>query len=45
MMLKHRPIASRIMALALALTMLIASDALALTQYSTLEFGSRVRKC
>lgn len=41
MMSKHRPIASRIAAVALVLTMLIASDALALTQYSTLEFGSR----
>lgn len=41
MTLKNRPIASRIIALALALTMLIASDALAQTRYSTLEFGSR----
>ncbi|HNW87762.1 MAG TPA: peptidoglycan-binding domain-containing protein, partial [Candidatus Limiplasma sp.] len=41
MNLKTRPIARRVTALALALSMLLASDALALTQYSTLEFGSR----
>ncbi|NLI20149.1 MAG: peptidoglycan-binding protein [Clostridiales bacterium] len=41
MMIGSRRLASRLTALVLTLTMLFASEALAATRYSTLEFGSR----
>ena len=41
MLLKTRRTASRLAILALTLTLLFTSNAFALTQYSTLEFGSK----